>query len=98
MVRALGFARARTPSVATLHRVFSRLDAVAFEAALGRWAQANLSEAEAIAIDGKGLRGIHGEELPGVRLVAAYADAAGLVLAQAGGKGLGEGRGTEPGP
>jgi hypothetical protein len=30
-------------------------------------------------------RGIHGEELPGVRLVAAYWDEAGLVLAQKGG-------------
>jgi hypothetical protein len=39
---------------------------------------------EAIAIDGKGLRGIHGEELPGIRLIAAYADEAGLVLAQSG--------------
>ena len=35
-----------------------------------------------LAIDGKGLRGIHGEQLPGVRLVAAQCDEAGLVLAQ----------------
>jgi len=88
VVRALGFSRDKTPSVATLHRVFSRLDVVAFEVALGDWAQRNLSEGEeAIAIDGKGLRGIHGEELPGVRLVAAYEVGAGLVLAQKGGKG-----------
>ncbi len=88
VVKALGFTREQTPSVATLHRVFSRLDVAAFEAVLRTWAQANLGDgAEAIAIDGKGLKGLHGEELPGVRLVAAYATRAGLVLAQAGGQG-----------
>ena len=88
VVRALGFTRDQTPCVATLHRAFKSLDVVAFEAALGGWAAANLGDqARRIAIDGKALRGIHGEELPGVRLVAAYCDRAGLVLAQAGGQG-----------
>ena len=32
----------------------------------------------------KGLLGIHGEELPGVRLLAAYTPESGLVLAQKG--------------
>jgi len=86
VVAALGFTRERTPTVSTLHLVFRDLDAAAFEGALSQWAWANLGdEEEAIAIDGKGLRGIHGEELPGVRLVAAYSDGAGLVLAQSGG-------------
>ena len=67
---------------------FRRLDVDAFEAALGRWAQECLGEGEAtIAIDGKALRGIHGGELPGVRLVAAYAGESGLVLGQTGGQG-----------
>jgi hypothetical protein len=62
------------------------LDKEAFEAVLRDWAQGTLDEkGEAIAIDGKSLRGIHGEELPGVHLVAAYARDAGLVLAQKGG-------------
>jgi DDE_Tnp_1-associated len=87
VVHALGFTRAQTPAVSTLHLVFRDLDAAAFETALGQWAQANLGDdEEAIAIDGKALRGIHGEELPGVRLVAAYSDGAGLVLAQSGGQ------------
>ena len=87
VVQSLGFSRDKTPSVSTLHRVFRRLDLDVFEAALRSWAQRNLGdEEEAIATDGKGLRGIHGEELPGVRLVAAYAPKAGLVLAQKGGK------------
>ena len=87
VVRALGFTRERTPTVATLHLVFKALDAAAFEAALAGWAGATLGDqARRIAVDGKALRGIHGEELPGVRLVAAYADEAGLVLAQSGGQ------------
>lgn len=88
IVRALGFTRDKTPAVSTLHLVFSQLDIASFEAVLSDWAQEYFGDRqEAIAIDGKGLRGIHGEELPGVRLVAAYADRVGLVLAQSGGQG-----------
>ena len=88
MAQSLGFTRERTPCVATLHHVFRRLDADAFESALGRWAQKCLGEGEAVvAIDGKALRGIHGRELPGVRLVAAYAGEIGLVLGQKRGQG-----------
>ena len=58
LARSLGFSREQTPSVATLHHVFRRLDVDAFESALGRWAQECLGEDEAtIAIDGKALRG-----------------------------------------
>ncbi len=86
VVRALGFTRPRTPTVSTLHLVFKDLDVAAFEAAVRQWAVQQLGDqGEVIAIDGKALRGIHGEELPGIRLVAAYTDRAGLVLAQAGG-------------
>ena len=86
VVAALGCTRERTPTVSTLHLVFRDLDAGAFETALSQWARANLGQEDVIAIDGKGLRGIHGEELPGVRLVAAYSDGAGRVLAQSGGQ------------
>jgi hypothetical protein len=87
VVTALGFTRETTPCVATLHRVFRRLDITAYETALRHWAQASVGDrAGSIAIDGKALRGIHGEELPGVRLVAGYMDQAGLVLAQSGGQ------------
>jgi hypothetical protein len=75
----------KTPCVATLHRVFKRLEVARFEAALRDWSKNNLGDEEAIAIDGKGLLGIHGEELPGVRLLAAYTPESGLVLAQKGG-------------
>ena len=87
LAQSLGFSRERTPCVATLHHVFRRMDVDAFETALGRWSQECLGEGEAtIAIDGKALRGIHGGELPGVRLVAAYAGESGLVPGQKGGQ------------
>lgn len=87
VVRDLGFTREQTPCVATLHLLFKDLDIAYFEEALGDWAQRNLGDrGKEIAIDGKGLRGIHGEEIPGVRLVAAYADEVGLVLTQKGGQ------------
>ena len=85
VLQALGFTRAAPPAVATLHLVFRALDVAAFEAALARWAQQPVGDGPVLAVDGKGLRGLHGEELPGVRLVAAYCDEAGRVLAQAGG-------------
>ena len=95
-VRALGFTRAKTPTVSTLHEVFKALDVGAFEAALARWAQVVLAPtSRAIALDGKALRGIHGEELPGVRLVAAYDVETGLVLVQQGGEDL-RAQGADP--
>lgn len=87
-VRARGCTRVKTPCVATLHLLFRHLDVAAFEAALGTWAQGTLGDrGKVIAIDGKGLRGIHGAQIPGVRLVAASGDGAGVVLAQSGGPG-----------
>lgn len=86
VIRALGVTRDKTPAVSTFHLVFSGLDVEAFEKALSAWACEQVGDrGEAIAIDGKGLRGVHGEGLPGVRLIAAYSEA-GLVLAQSGGK------------
>jgi hypothetical protein len=96
VVHALGFTRARTPAtpaVATLHSTFKALNIEAFERALEGWAAQIASRRVRgstalvpLALDGKGLRGIHGEELPGVRLVALYDVQASLVLAQKGGQ------------
>lgn len=83
VAQALGFTRDRTPCVSTLHAVFRRLDCAAFEQALSGWFQdRGLQAEEAVAVDGKTLRGIHGEHLPGVHLVAAYAHHAGTVVGQ----------------
>ena len=80
-----------TPAVSTLHGLFKRLNAQAFEAALRQWAgswlpavdeMAKAADLEAISIDGKSLRGSHGHEVPAVHLLAAYATRLGLVLNQ----------------
>ena len=98
MVRSLGFTKDRTPSVSTLDVVFRGLDLGAFESVLTRWAESQFGDrVEAIAVDGKGLRGIHGEELPGVKLVAAFGSKAGLALGQTGGQGRGSVGRTESG-
>jgi hypothetical protein len=88
--RALGFRGAQMPGVTTLHYVFKRLEVAAFERELQAWAAQTLDErTQQLVLDGKALRGIHGEELPGVRLVALYAPEAGQVLAQTGGQDQG---------
>ena len=95
--RALGFTRGRLPAIATRHYAFKRLEVLAFEAVLQAWATQALGQTELhLVLDGKALRGIHGDEVPGVRLVAIYAPEAGLVLAPAGGQDPG-GAGGNPG-
>jgi hypothetical protein len=83
LLEALGFPPGRSPCVATLHRVFKALDVAAFEAAVGAWlARTGVAPTDPVAIDGKTLRGVRGEGLPGEHLVSAYAHRAGAVLAQ----------------
>jgi hypothetical protein len=87
----LGLPPGRRPCVATLHRVFKALDVAAFEVAVGTWlAETGLVPDEALALDGKSLRGIHGEQIPAVHLVAAYSHQAGAVLAQLRSAGKGQ--------
>ena len=86
-VAVRGFTRAATPAVSALHEVFCRLDSDAFEAALAQWTRQWLAasgEGVVIAADGKARRGIHGAELPGVRLVAGYVHDVGVVAGQKG--------------
>ena len=87
----LGLPAGRSPSVATLHRVFKALDVAAFERALGAWlAASGVAPDDALALDGKTLRGIQGDAVPGVHLVAAFAHRAGAALAQAPSPGKGQ--------
>jgi DDE_Tnp_1-associated len=87
----LGLPPGRSPSHPTLHRVFAALDVAAFERALGQWLIAGgVDPAEAVALDGKTLRGIQGDTVPGVHLVAAFAHRAGVVLAEAPSPGKGQ--------
>ena len=80
---ALGFPLGKTPCVATLHRVFKDLDVAAFEEVLREWVKDSGADlGSVVSVDGKTLRGIHGEEIPGVHLVSAYAADSGAVLTQ----------------
>ncbi|MCC6420709.1 MAG: ISAs1 family transposase [Gemmataceae bacterium] len=91
LLTELGLPAGRSPSVATLHRVFKALDVEAFERAVGSWlAATGVQTGEPIALDGKALRGVHGAGLPGVHLIGAHAHGAGAILAQVRGAGKGQ--------
>ncbi len=81
---ALGFTRDRTPCCTSLHYLFRDLDRVALEGALRRWVRSRQQTGgwKEFSIDGKELRGTQGHEVPGVRVLAAYAHEAKLVLDQ----------------
>ncbi len=91
LLTSLGLAPGRSPSVATLHRVFKALDVAAFERVVGHWlGQTGVATTDPLSLDGKSLRGIHGDEVPGVHLVAAYAHDAQAVVAQLRTEGKGQ--------
>jgi hypothetical protein len=83
LLRGLGFPAGRSPCGATLHRVFKELDVAAFERVVGDWfRQTGVAADDPLAVDGKTLRGIHGDKIAGVHLVSAYAHRAQVVLDQ----------------
>jgi len=84
LAHALGFRRGKTLVKSTLSTLFRSLDVAAFEAALARWVASRLPQGEPlhVCIDGKTARGSRDGDAPGHHLVAAYAPAAGAVLAQ----------------
>jgi hypothetical protein len=83
LAHALGFTRGKTPAKSCLSELFRALDVDALEAALGRWLRARAGDGwEAVAIDGKTLRGSADGEVPGAHLLSAFAPAAGAVLGQ----------------
>ena len=74
------------------------MDVDAFEAVLGEWLiNSGPGPGETLSLDGKtpvsstgqALRGIHGEGIPGVHLVSAYAASSGAVLTQVAAPGKG---------
>src|SRR5215470_15207738 len=88
LVHALGFTH-RAPCVATLHTVLRRVEREGLEAKLGAWAETLLGEPlgraegeDAIALDGKTLRGSKKQGAPGAHLLSALAHRVGVTLAQ----------------
>ena len=89
IAQALGFTHPKTPCASTLHRIFRRLNRNLIEAKLGQWAESLLAakpapegEEEAIALDGKALRGSRKQGAPGSHLLSALSHRLGLTLAQ----------------
>lgn len=89
LMRALGFTRPQMPCAATIFLVLRRLDWAQLEVVLGRWAEAVLQalpaptgEEEAIAVDGKTLRGSRKQGAPAVHLLSAVSHRLGLTLGQ----------------
>jgi hypothetical protein len=83
LAEAMGFGKGTTPCCTALHYLFQRLDAAAFERAIRRWTrQRRKAGHQAVAIDGKTLRGATGDQLPGVHLLAAYSHDSGEVFGQ----------------
>jgi len=94
----LGFTRPKTPSQSTIHRIFSGLDVALLETKLAQWAQGVITalrtepqvqiahlealELEAVAIDGKSLRGSRKQGAANAHLLSALHQRIGLVLGQ----------------
>jgi DDE_Tnp_1-associated/Transposase DDE domain len=84
LAHALGFRRGKTPAKSTLSEIFRAIDPDAFEAALRAWIQGRPAGGDAIALDGKTLKGSRDGELPGAHLLAAFAPGGAAVLGQLG--------------
>jgi hypothetical protein len=90
LMHRLGFTR-RPPTAGGIRKVLIALDVKAFEAVLTRWAAANLrppiptgrASLEALALDGKSVRGSFDGLERAVHLLSLMAHDAGLTLAQA---------------
>jgi len=86
LAAALGFTHHQTPCAATLHNVLRRIDKELLEAKLAAWAQAVLQASadsgalDAIAIDGKTLRGSRKQGCLEAHLLSAVSQRLGLTL------------------
>lgn len=85
-MRRLGFRSFTSPSVSTLHEIFTPIDITIVEAILAEWIAGLVGNTSwrAVSIDGKTLRGSAKKktEAPGVHLLSAYLHHPGCVLAQ----------------
>ena len=89
-IKALGFTHKKTPCIATLHIIFKNIDIELLEAKLGEWAEGILSNIqaekalgdEAVAVDGKALRGSLKQEADINYLLSGVSHQVGLTLAQ----------------
>src|SRR5262249_55587804 len=83
LAHALGFTRGKTPAKSCRSELSRALDVAARGRAVGGWLQARLADGwQAVALDGKTLKGSADGEVPGAHLLSAYVPAASAVLGQ----------------
>jgi DDE_Tnp_1-associated len=89
LVVALGLTHPTSPCAATLSTILRQLDRAQLEAKLGAWAESALlmlppapTEDEAVAVDGKALRGSQHQGALNVHLLSALSHRLGLTLGQ----------------
>jgi len=90
LIKALGFTRESSPCAATFYNVFSRLDLSVLETKLAQWAEGVMTvpeadenpSIEAIAIDGKTLRGTQKHTATICHLLSAVSHRLGMTLFQ----------------
>jgi DDE_Tnp_1-associated len=89
LAQALGITREKTPCAATFYHLFRRLDRAALEAVLAAWAESLLAQLppakgtrEALAIDGKTLRGSQQQGALDVHLLSVLSHRLGVTLFQ----------------
>ena len=81
--RRLGCTRKKAPEESTFRRLFATIDAAEFERRLSAWiARHRGLVGQAVAIDGKTLRGSGGADAKPAHLVSAVVHGSGLVMAQ----------------
>lgn len=82
LAHRLGFRRGKTPAKSTFSEVLRAVDAEALERAIRAWIAARVPASDAVALDGKVVRGSGSTDHAGLHLLALYAPEPAAVLAQ----------------
>jgi len=81
-LRIIGIKRAQSPSESAIRKFLARVDPVQVDAMTGSWLMQQAQNSDAIAIDGKTLRGTKGNGLKQCHLFSAVLHDEGLTVAQ----------------
>lgn len=88
LLKQMGLKRGQAAGYGTMQRLVSQLDVDAFEGRVGEWAESVLKALgheggyQAVALDGKGLRGSRQGHLPAAHVLSGVAHGLGMTLKQ----------------